>query len=92
MPTPHAVCYTGNVPSTGRYLEDTKVLIGGVRFLFVELLWADDLERNGRIDRLRSILDTQFAIDIAVMPFDGVQGQEQPLADLAVGETLRDQL
>ena len=37
-------------------------------------------------------LDLQFVEDSAVVPFDRVQGEEQPLANLSIRESLGNQL
>ena len=35
-----------------------------------------------------AVLHLQFVKDLAVVPFDRVQGEEKPLADLAIRESL----
>ena len=46
----------------------------------------------GAGDGFGAALDLKFVENPAVMPFDRVQGQEQPFTDLAVRESLGDQL
>ena len=46
----------------------------------------------GAGDGFRAAFDLQFVEDAAVVPFHCVQGQEQPLADFTIGQSLRDQL
>ena len=46
----------------------------------------------GAGDGFGAALHLEFVKDPAVVPFDRVQGQEQPLADLPVRESLDDQL
>ena len=45
----------------------------------------------GTRDRLGSPFDLEFVEDFPVMPFYRVQGEEQPLADLLIGASLRNQ-
>ena len=47
---------------------------------------------TGAGDGFGAALHLQFVEDAAVVPFDRVQGEEQPLADLPVRESLGDQL
>jgi hypothetical protein len=46
----------------------------------------------GAGDGFGAALHLQLVEDPAVVPFDGVQGEEEPLADLPVREALGDQL
>ena len=46
----------------------------------------------GTRDGLGAAFDLQLVENIAVMPFDGAQGEEQPLGDLFIRQTLGDQL
>nr|GFD44490.1 hypothetical protein [Tanacetum cinerariifolium] len=43
-------------------------------------------------DRLSAALDPQFAVDMARVGFNGVQGDEKPLADFLIRATLGDEL
>ena len=43
-------------------------------------------------DRLRAILDAQFAEDVAGVPLDGVDGNDQHLSNTLVGSAGRHQL
>ena len=43
-------------------------------------------------DRFGAPLNLQLAKDIAIVPFDRVQGQEQPLANLLIREALRNKV
>ena len=45
-------------------------------------------QRSGFSNRLRPILYTELGIDFAIVPLDRIQGDEKPLADLAVRESL----
>jgi len=65
------------------------VLFGGVVF---ELLRGEDIEGSGFVDRLGAVLYAKLGIDSAVVPLDRVQGQEKPLANLAIRESLGDEL
>jgi hypothetical protein len=60
--------------------------------IFLGLLRGDDLERNSLVYCLSAVLDPQLAVDSAVVSFDRIQSQEEPLADFAIGETLGNQL
>ena len=46
----------------------------------------------GAGDGFGAALNLQFVKNLAVMPFDRVQGKEQPLANLSIRESLGDQL
>jgi hypothetical protein len=83
-------CCTGSIPAKRCCCLDTKVLFGGV--VFVRLLRGEDVEGSGFIDRLGAALYAQFAVDSAVVSFDGVQGQEESLANLTVRESLGNEL
>ena len=46
----------------------------------------------GAGDSLGAPLNLQLVEDSAVMPLDGIQGEEKPLSDLVVRESLGNQL
>lgn len=46
----------------------------------------------GMCDCFGAPLNLQLAKDVAIVPFDGVQGQEQPLANLLIREALRNEV
>ena len=46
----------------------------------------------GTGDSFGAALNLQFVKDFAVMPFDRVQGEEKPLADLSIRESLGNEL
>ena len=46
----------------------------------------------GTGDRFGAPLDLEFAEDFPIVPFHRVQGEEQPLADLAIRESLGQEL
>ena len=50
------------------------------------------IQLAGASDGFRAPLNLQFVIYSAVMPFDCVEGQEKPLANLAIREPLGDEL
>ena len=56
--------------------------------LSLRLLRGKDVEGSGFVDRLGAALDAELAIDISIVPLNGAQGEEEPLADLAVRESL----
>ena len=49
-------------------------------------------QRAGAYDRLCAPFDLKFAKDFPIVPFYRVQGKEEPLANLLVGESLSDEL
>ena len=60
--------------------------------LFLRLLRGEDVEGSGFVDRLGAVLHAKFAIDSAVVSLDRVQSKEKPLANLAIRESLGDEL
>jgi len=54
--------------------------------------WLQQAQLAGASDGFGAALNLQLVEDPAVMPFDRVQGEEKPFADLPVRETLGDQL
>ena len=77
---PFASCTT-SIPAKRCCCRDTKVLFGGV---VSKLLRGEEVEGSGFVDRLGAVLYAKFAIDLAVVPFDRVQGEEKPLANLTI--------
>ena len=46
----------------------------------------------GTCDRFSAALDLEFAKDLAVVPFNGIQGEEESLGNFTIGESLGKQL
>ena len=66
---------------------DTKVLFGGV-VVRGGLRGLQQAQLAGTGDRFGAPLDLQFVEDFPVVPFHRVQGQEEPLANLLIRESL----
>ncbi len=49
-------------------------------------------QRAGTCDRFGAPLDLEFAKDVPIVSFHRVQGEEQPLAHLLIGESLRNEV
>ena len=60
--------------------------------LFLRLLRGEDVEDSGLVGRLGTVLYAELAVDSAVVSFDGVQGEEKPLANLTIRESLGNEL
>ncbi len=79
---------------------DTLVLVEGVVFDYcggenVEENWHLHLQQTqfaGSGYSFSASLNLQFVINSAVMPFNRVQGEEKPLTNLMIRETLGDEL
>ena len=50
-----------------------------------QMVFLEQVQCSRSYDRLCAILDTQFAEDVAGMPLDSVDGNDQRLGDLLVG-------
>ena len=59
---------------------------------FLRLLRREDIESSGFVDRLGATLHAEFVVDSAVMSLDRIQGEEKPLANLAIRESLGNEL
>ena len=46
----------------------------------------------GASDGFRAAIDLQFVKDTAIVPFDCVQREEQPLANFTIGQALGDEV
>ena len=55
-------------------------------------VWLQQPQLAGMCDRFGTPLNLQFAKDVAIVPFDRVQGEEQPLANLLIREALRNEV
>src|SRR5437868_10761548 len=51
-------------------------------------LWLQQTQLAGTCDRFGAPLDLEFVKDFPIVPFHRVQGEEQPLAHLLIGEAL----
>ena len=60
--------------------------------LRIGTLTLQQTQLTGAGDGFGAPLNLQFAIDIAIVPFDRVQGEEKPLADLTIRESLGNEL
>ena len=54
--------------------------------------FAKKTQLAGAGDRFSTPLNLQLAEDAAVMPFDGIQGEKEPLTNLTIREPLGNQL
>jgi hypothetical protein len=62
---------------------DTKVLFG--------VLFLRQTQLAGARDSFGAPLDLEFAKDLPIVSLDRVQGEEEPLANLVIGESFSDE-
>lgn len=75
---------TNRIAVAGDGCGDTKVGL--------EVLLGYEPEFAGAGDGLSTALHLKLAVDVAVVPFDGAQRQEEPFADFIVGKSICDEV
>jgi hypothetical protein len=64
------------------------VLVRGVVFVIA----GENIEGSGSCYSFGASVDLEFAVDIPIVPFNSVQGEEESLANLTIREALGNEL